>query len=100
MDMSMNHSGSMGGSMAGELSSELLNQQLNDVRMDKDNILERLQIAETARFELQKMVTTLKEKHDEHVTSMEEKFEDSKLNTENITEEFHKVRDTEIARIQ
>ena len=67
--------------MAGELSSELLNQQLNDVRIDKDNILERLQIAETARFELQKMVTTLKEKHDEHVTSMEEKFEDSKVST-------------------
>ena len=69
----------MGGSMGGELSSDLLNQQLNDVRLDKDNILERLQIAETARFELQKMVTTLKEKHDEHVASIDEKFEDSKV---------------------
>ena len=65
--------------MAGELSSDLLNQQLNEVRLDKDNILERLQIAETARFELQKMVTTLKEKHDDHVSSIDEKFEDSKV---------------------
>ena len=69
----------MGGSMAGELSSDLLNQQLNEVRLDKDNILERLQIAETARFELQKMVTTLKEKHDDHVSTIDEKFEDSKV---------------------
>ena len=65
--------------MAGELSSDLLNQQLNEVRLDKDNILERLQIAETARFELQKMVTTLKEKHEDHVSSIDEKFEDSKV---------------------
>ena len=118
--------------MAGELSSDLLNQQLNEVRLDKDNILERLQIAETARFELQKMVTTLKEKHEDHVSSIDEKFEDSKvsnyrttlvvlvvsryyfqrsfsvesnvhwfqLNVQNITEEFHKCRDTEISRIQ
>ena len=57
----------------------MLNQQLNEVRLDKDNILERLTIAETARFELQKMVTSLKEKHDEHVTLIEEKFNDSKV---------------------
>ena len=71
--------------MAGELSSDLLNQQLNEVRLDKDNILERLQIAETARFELQKMVTTLKEKHEDHVSSIDEKFEDSKVSDYRIT---------------
>ena len=49
----MNTSGS--GSIAGEgISSNLLNQQLDEVRVDKNILMERLNIAETARFELQK----------------------------------------------
>ena len=74
-DASMNHSGSMGSQ---EISSELLNQQLSDVRLDKDDILQRLQIAETARFEVQKMVTSMKEKLAENLPQIEEKFADTK----------------------
>lgn len=66
----------------------------------KDDLMERLNIAETARFELQKMLSTVKEKLDEHIASIDEKFDDSKMNVDNIQEEFHKIRDNEITRIQ
>ena len=52
-NQTMNTSGS--GSIAGEgISSNLLNQQLDEVRVDKNILMERLNIAETARFELRK----------------------------------------------
>ena len=41
--------------------------------------MERLNIAETARFELQKMMTTLKDKLDSSLTQIDEKFDDSKV---------------------
>ena len=62
--------------------------------------MERLNIAETARFELQKMLSTVKEKLDEHISTIDERFDDSKMNVDNIQEEFHKIRDNEITKIQ
>ena len=54
--MNMSH-----GSSSDNISSELLNQQLSEVRLDKNILMERLNIAETARFELQKVVDHLRE---------------------------------------
>ena len=87
-------------SLGGGVSSELLNQQLAEVRVDKDMIIQRLNVAETARFELQKGVDAMRERVAQHKDQNEAIFENQKKEIGELKIEFEGFREHENTKHQ
>merc|ERR1719223_479851 len=82
-------------SLGGGVSSELLNQQLAEVRVDKNMIIQRLNVVETARFELQKGVDAMRERVAQHKDQNEAIFENQKKEIGELKIEFEGFREHE-----
>ena len=95
MDNTMNMSA---GSSSENISSELLNQQLAEVRLDKNILMERLNIAETARFELQKVVDHLRETLSKNRELSESHYDQQKKILTDLRIEMDGWKDQEIVR--
>jgi len=87
-------------SLGGGVSSELLNQQLAEVRVDKDMIIQRLNVAETARFELQKGVDAMRERVAQHKDHSEAIFDNQKKEIGELKIEFEGFREHENTKHQ
>jgi hypothetical protein len=80
------------------MNSELMNQQINEVRIDKNILMERLNIAETARFELQKGVDTMRENISQNRDHFDGQYDQQKKVITDLRIEMDGQKDKEIVK--